>query len=161
MNKTLLVPPLVGVAIMILPVASCRPPIPDIPALPPRAYRIDIQLPPEDELHDTGLFTLRMERGSSLTLPATVTSESDIPISIRLALYSNNTIPDFVTFETQQEFVTIEPREITDIPATFTIAESAAPGSYRMGISGELEMPIEGRATAGQSFNLIITADQS
>jgi hypothetical protein len=139
---------------------SCQPELPKLPINYPPAYFIDIQFPPEEEPREEGLFYLTLERGSSLTLPVTVTSESNVPIRIRLALSDNPAIPEFITFQTQQEYVTLEPEESIDMTVTFTIAESATLGSYRMSVWGELEEPVEERSTMGQAFTLVITASQ-
>jgi hypothetical protein len=131
-------------------------PHPSIPPKYPPAYFIEAQFPPDEYSRESGLFSLTMERGSSVTLPVNVTSWSDVPIHIRLALSSHPSIPEFVTFEVQQDYVTLEPEESIELLVTFTIAESAIPGSYRMSIWGELEEHVEERATMGQGFTLVL-----
>ncbi len=145
-----------GMARAIDVIVTDDPPLTIPPKYPP-AYFIEAQFPPNEDFEDSGLFSLAMEPGSSVTLPVNITSWSNVPIHVRLSVSAHPAVPDFVTFETQQEYVTLEPDERTQIPVTLTIAKAARPGEYRMSISGELKEPVEERSTMGQGFTLVIT----
>ena len=146
---SLLIPGIGGTATA----ASCTTSIPqkDLPA-----YYFDIRFPAGEPVS-----TLTVERGSSVLLPVTVTSNSDIPISIHLTQDNQNILPDSITFETRQDYVTLPPGENTTLYVTFSISELAASGSYTTGIHGELKEPVENRSLMTQVFNLVVTDYQS
>ena len=99
---------------------------------------------------------MTVAKGASTTLPVMITSRSEVPIYIRPALFTEKKIPDSITFETQKEYIILEPEESIELTVTFTVGEDTATGDYYTGIYGELKEPVEERATMGQGFRLII-----
>ena len=114
---------LAGVARSIDVIVTDTPPLTIPPKYPP-AYFIEAEFPLDEYSGESGLFSLKMECGRSVTVSVNVTSWSDVPIRIRLALSAHPSIPEFVTFKTQQEYVTLEPDESIEILVTFTVSES-------------------------------------
>jgi len=134
---------------------SCKP----IPTTPPPklptnklfpAYTIDIKYPSEE-----GFVTV--ERGGAFTLPVTVRSLVDEPIKIRLALTTGDEIPEFVECELQKEYITLNPGESIDTQITIKITEDAPPGSFYLGITGELQEPVKERGGEAMFFMLTVT----
>ena len=128
----------------------------DMPQKDLPAYYLDIQFPVDESIS-----SLSIGRGESETLPTTVTSNSDIPISIRLTQDNQRVLPDFITFESPQDYVTLQPGENTTLYVTFNVSELAAPGEYTTGIHGELNNPVQNRSLMTQEFSLVVTDLQS
>ena len=133
------------------PVSCTLEPQKDFPA-----YYFNIQLPAEEPLS-----SLTIERGSSLTLPVTVTSNSDVPVSIRLTQDNQRILPDSITFETPPDYAALQPGENATLYVTFNVSELATPGEYSTGIHGQLKEPVANRCLMTQLFTLIVTDRQS
>ncbi len=131
----------------VMAAVSCKP---DMPQKPLPAYYFNIKFPEQEE----SISTLTVERGSSATLPVTVTSNSDVPISIRLTLKESGTLPGSITFETRQDYAALQPEESITLYVTFNISGSTAPGRYNTGIHGELKEPVTNRALMTQGIHL-------
>jgi len=132
---------------------SCKPSPTTPPSSPTKlfpAYTIDIKYPAEE-----GFVTV--ERGGAFTLPVTVRSLVDEPIKIRLALTTNDGVPEFVECELQKEYTTLNPGKTIDTQITIKIAEDAPPGSFYLGITGELQEPVKERGGEAMFFMLTVT----
>ena len=133
---------------------SCKP----IPTTPPSksptkllpAYTINIKYPSEE-----GFVTV--ERGGAFTLPVTVRSLADDPIKIRLALTAADEVPEFVEYELQKEYITLNPGKTIDTQITIKVTEDAPPGSFYLGITGELQEPVKERGGEAMMFMLTVT----
>jgi hypothetical protein len=132
-----------------------------IPPKYPPAYFIEIEFTDETTGEGDVVRNVTVAKGASTTLPVMITSRSEVPIYIRPALFTEKKIPDSITFETQKEYIILEPEESIELTVTFTVGEDTATGDYYTGIYGELKEPVEERATMGQDFRLIIIDSQS
>jgi hypothetical protein len=140
---------------------SCNSTVPTIPIELSPAYNIDIPSTPETVTKKEPSDTVAVVRGSSVTVPVTVTSMSGVPIKIRLVLTPELSLPSSITFKIQQEYVTIEPGKSINIPVTITAAESTLPGTFGMSVFGSLKEPVKGRSLSAQIFMLVIIDSQS
>jgi hypothetical protein len=143
---------------------SCKPTpvIPSTPILPSTAlpnesqsphklipaYSINIKYPSEE-----GFVTIK--RGGSFNLQVTVRSLVDVPIKIRLALNAAGEVPEYVECELSKEYMTLNPGESINKKITIKIARDAPPGSFFLGVKGELQEPVEERG--GESMNFTLT----
>jgi len=141
---------LIPVTSVITATTSCNP---DMPRKLLPAYYLNIQFPIDEE----DISTLTIKPGDSATLPVTVTSNSEIPISIRLIQDDQRTLPETIAFESGHKYVTLQPGESITLYVTFTVSEFATPGKYNTGIHGELKEPVEDRALMTQRYNLVVT----
>ena len=132
-----------------------------IPPKYPPAYFIEIEFTDSTTGEGDVVRNVTIPKGASTTLPVVITSWSKMPIYVRPALITEKRIPGSITFETQEEYIILEPDESIEIPVTFTVGENTATGEYYTGIYGELKEPVEERATMGQDFRLIIIDSQS
>jgi hypothetical protein len=130
-------------------VVSCTADMPE-KLLP--AYYLDIRFPAGEPVS-----TLTTTRGNSVFVPVIMTSNSEVPISIRLTRDDRRVLPDFITFESRTDFITLQPGENTTLYVTFNVSELAIPGSYDTGIHGELKEPVANRSLITQVFNLFVT----
>jgi len=128
--------------------------------LPP-AYNIDVPSTPEIVAKKEPYATVGVVTGSSTTIPITVTSMSDTAMDIRLVPTPDKRLPDTVTFEVSQEYVTIEPGKSVVIPLTITADNSTSPGAFGMGLIGSLKKAVKGRSLSAQMFLLVVIDQQS
>ena len=134
-----------------LTVAACSHQ-PEMPTKPLPAYSFDIMFPKDEE--DIG--TLTLKAGEATILPVAVTSNSEVPISIRLVQDKGSALPKSITFKAERDYVTLQQGEFAILHVIFTVAESAAPGKYSTGIHGELKEPVRDRALLTQRIHLNI-----
>jgi hypothetical protein len=128
--------------------------------LPP-TYNIDVPSTPEIVAKKEPYATVGVVTGSSTTIPITVTSMSDTAMDIRLVPTPDKRLPDTVTFNVSQEYVTIEPGKSIAIPFTITAARSTSPGTFGMGLIGSLKKAVKGRNLSAQMFLLVVIDNQS
>jgi hypothetical protein len=112
------------------------------------AYAIDIQYPSEE-----GFVTVK--RGGSFTLPVTVRSLVDVPMKIRLALNAYGEVPEYVEYELPKEYTTLNPGESFSSSIAVDITINAPTGSFYLGVTCELEEPVQERG--GESMNFLLT----
>ncbi len=123
---------------------SCKPPMPT-KLLP--AYTFDIDYPSQEGFVTVG-------KKDSIILPVTVRSLVDEPIKIRPRLTAPSKVPEFISYEVPQEFVTLNPRDSINTQITIKVSQDAPPGTYMIGITGELQEPVKERAGTAMMFNL-------
>ena len=93
-------------------------------------------------------------RGSSLILPVTVFSLTDVPINIRLVLSNAGSLENYIQVKSTSEYQTLNPGGRTDTNITFTMAEDAPTGSFYLRLKGEIQEPFTERG--GETLDLLL-----
>jgi hypothetical protein len=144
----------------LIPAIACNSTESKTPAVLPPAYSLYVPSLPDPTAKIKNINVVTLVGGSAITVPVTVNSTSDVSISIRLVVTPQPNFPESITYQTQPEYIKIEPGKSATVPLIITAAVSAIPGTYGMSVYGSLKKSVKGRELAAQIFFLVITDKQ-
>lgn len=99
-------------------------------------YRLDIDYPSKG-------YSVKIQRGDSISIPVRIQSLTDRPIRIKLVLIPEWSVPSFIAYSTPEGYITVKPYEMVSTKVTFAVTPDAYLGVLGFYILGELESPIQ------------------
>jgi len=118
----------------------------------PTAYSITARHP-----FEAGVVIIK--QGGSINLSVAIFSMAETPISIRLALSDNGSVPDYIRVESPSEFMPLNPGENTYTSVTIRTDKDTPPGRVYLSMKGELQEPF--RECGGETLDLLLTVVES